>query len=182
VPKTQQASIKDDIRFTGFGRRDIMLRHKRSTRTNMDSDEDTMLESSIQVFPLESDTKNEYNDSDYEMSTTSEEVFTECQSRFETKVSEMMDEDSDISENEARENVFLNMKNTYRKSIMNTFGSKVHWFNVMKKDPIFMSIKNTVNQLIETEDYQADEALKYAVLKQGFLFDKVLNNYEIPEL
>jgi hypothetical protein len=120
----------------------------------MDADEDTMSESSIQGNPLESDTENEYNDSDDKISTTSDdsvdidpwqtivdEAFTECQPRFETKVSELMNEDSDISESEARENIFEDMKNIYRKAIMNTFGSKVHWFNVMKKDPIFKSIK-----------------------------------------
>ena len=66
--------------------------------------------------------------------------------------------------------------------MMNIFGSKMLWFNTLKKDPIYKAVKKTVSQLIDTEDYQIDEALKYAILKRRFLFDKILSDYEIPQL
>lgn len=52
----------------------------------------------------------------------------------------------------------------------------------MKKDPIYKSIKKTVNRLIDTDEYDKEEALKYGIFKRKFLFDKVLGTYEIPKL
>jgi hypothetical protein len=45
-----------------------------------------------------------------------EEAFQECQSEFKDKVRELNEEDSDLGE---KEDVFDDMKNTYRKGLMN---------------------------------------------------------------
>jgi hypothetical protein len=74
------------------------------------------------------------------------------------------------------------MKNTYRKAMVNSLGSKLVWFDAMKNDPIYKSIKKSVSRLIDTDVYDKDEALKYGILKRKFLFDKVLDTYQIPEL
>jgi hypothetical protein len=111
-----------------------------------------------------------------------DEVFQKCQSQYDSKVKELMEEETDISDSEAKERVFRNMRTTYREAMMNTFGSKLIWFDAMKKDPIYKSIKKTVNRLIDADGYDEEEALKYGILKRRFLFDKVLTSYDNPEL
>jgi hypothetical protein len=172
-----------------------MLRHKRSAHPDEDSEEDAMSDISVQEDIFGPVDENNYDNSDDDMSVTSEksldidpweyiveEAFDKCQSQYETEVKELMEEDTEISESEARENVFEDMKSTYRKAMMNIFGRKLVWFDAMKKDPIYKAIKKTVNQLIATEHYEGEEALKYAILKRRFLFDKVLDNYVTPQL
>lgn len=172
-----------------------MLRHKKSAHPDTDLEEDAMSEVSVQEDIFGPESENSRDSSDENMSVTSEnpadidpwqdivdETFAECQSQFESEVRELMEDDTEISEEDARETVFKDMKSTYRKAMMNIFGSKMLWFNTLKKDPIYKAVKKTVSQLIDTEDYQIDEALKYAILKRRFLFDKILSDYEIPQL
>ena len=186
---------KCDICLKNFGRRDNMLRHKKSAHPDEDLEEDAMSEVSVEEDIFGPVKENSNDSSDENMSVTSEnsvdidpwqdivdETFAECQSQFESEVSELMEDDTDISEEDAREIVYKDMKNTYRKAMMDIFGTKMLWFNALKKDPIYKAVKKTVSQLIDTEDYQADEALKYATLKRRFLFDKILSDYEIPQL
>ena len=175
-----------------------MLRHKSSAHSGIDSDEDTMSDVSAKedIFgPIDDNMSSHSDDDDDDTLVTSEEslmvdpwniianeAFQKCQLQFDSKVKELMEEDTDISDSEAKEKVFRNMKSTYRLAMMNSFGSKVLWFDAMKKDPMYKSIKKTVNRLIDADDYDKEEALKYGILKRRFLFDKVLDTYEIPEL
>lgn len=176
-----------------------MLRHKKSTHSDIDSDEDRMSDISLKEDIFEAIDENDSNQSDEhddDMSVSSEEsldidpwedivgeTFQRCQSQYDDEVNELMHEDKGISDEKARENVFNDMKSTYRKAMINIFGSKLLWFDAMKKDPIFKTIKMTVNRLITKENYEAEEALKYAILKRRFLFDKVLDTYdEVPQI
>ena len=52
----------------------------------------------------------------------------------------------------------------------------------MKKDHIFLSVKNTVSDLKLLDDYDNEEAWKSAVSKRKFLFDRILNEFDPPEL
>lgn len=184
-----------DICLKSFGRRDNMLRHKRSAHSNEDSDEDAMSDVTDQEDIFGSVDENESDNSDDDMSVTSEnssgidpwqevvdEAFQECQSQYEEEVREIMQDDTDLSESEAKKDVFEDMRGTYRKALMNSFGAKLMWFDSIKRDTIYKTIKKTVNQLKETEDYDEQEAVKYAILKRRFLFDKVLDSYDVPQL
>ena len=52
----------------------------------------------------------------------------------------------------------------------------------MRKDPVFLSVKTTVSDLKLLDDYDNDEAWKSAVDKRKFLFDRILKEYNPPEL
>ena len=54
------------------------------------------------------------------------------------------------------------------------------WFGEMKQDSIHKKIKETVKRLMDDEDYDEDEAWKYAVKKRKFLMDKILQSYNPP--
>ena len=62
-----------------------------------------------------------------------DEAFRKCQSQYDNKVNELMEVDNDISDAEAMEDGYRDMKNAYRMAMMNSFGSKLLWFNAMKK-------------------------------------------------
>ncbi|XP_052804040.1 uncharacterized protein LOC128234087 [Mya arenaria] len=94
------------------------------------------------------------------------------QSQYEEKVRELMQEDADLSESEAKKDVLEDMRGTYRKALLNIFEARLTWFDAIK----------TVNQLKDTENYEEQEAVKYAILKRRFLFDKVLDSYNVPQL
>ena len=73
------------------------------------------------------------------------------------------------------------MRPVYSKTAMTILGEKLEWFSAMKRDPIYKAIRNTASKL-EDEDYNKDEALKYAIHKRRFLFEKKLKRYEAPEM
>ena len=52
----------------------------------------------------------------------------------------------------------------------------------MRKDPVFLSVKTTVSDLKLLDDYDNEEAWKSAVNKRKFLFDRILKEYDPPEL
>ena len=52
----------------------------------------------------------------------------------------------------------------------------------MNRDPIFKTVKRTVSDLIDIDDYDGEEAWKSAVNKRKFLLDIVLKEYEPPEV
>ena len=70
----------------------------------------------------------------------------------------------------------------YRKALANSFVNEMLWFHAMRKDPIFLSVKTTVSDLKLIEDYDNEEAWKSAINKLKFLFDRILKEYNPPEL
>ena len=54
------------------------------------------------------------------------------------------------------------------------------WFKAMEQDP--KTIRKTVNNLIEEEHFDRQEAWKYAVSKQKYLLDTVLEEFDPPNI
>ena len=52
----------------------------------------------------------------------------------------------------------------------------------MKQDPVHRAIKRTAKLLNQDEEFESEESLKYATKKRKYLFDKVLQEYNPPEL
>ena len=52
----------------------------------------------------------------------------------------------------------------------------------MRKDCIYLYVKNMVSDLKLLDDYDNEEAWKSAANKRKFLFDKILIGYEQPEM
>ena len=51
-----------------------------------------------------------------------------------------------------------------------------------EKDRIYLSVKNTVSDLKLLDDYDTEEPWKSAVIKRKFLLDRILKEYDPPEL
>ena len=107
-----------------------------------------------------------------------EEAFERRQSEYDTKVNALMEKDSDISEQEAKEDVFRDMRETYRIAIMNSLAHKLIWLDAFIKDPIYNAIKKKMNYLMDQENFDQLEALKYVLSARTFIFDQVLDKYD----
>ena len=70
----------------------------------------------------------------------------------------------------------------YRKSAIQSFIDRIVWFRRLQKDPSYKSIAKTAKHLKDVDDFDNEEALKYAASKRKYLFDKMLNTYEPPEM
>ena len=137
-----------------------MLRHKRTVHgaddeeladehnepdydDGMDSDqEETVSEKEEEASDGEQDPWNEIID----------EAFKECQSEFEERVKDLMDSEN-LDQRAARSLTFKQLRSLYRRAVINHFLEKMLWYKSIKQDRIFQAIKESVNRLVEEEDY-----------------------------
>lgn len=82
----------------------------------------------------------------------------------------------------ARAAAFKQLRSLYRKAITKYFIEKMLWYQLIKHDSIFKVIKESVTRLVEEEDYELEEAWKYAASKRKYLFDDLLKQYLPPEV
>ena len=120
-------------------------------------------------------------DSDYPWRLLTEEEFERCQSEFDERVTKHMARQG-VDEADARKRVYDNMLPTYRKALANIFVNEMLWFHPIRKDLVFLSLTTTVSDLKLLDDYDNEEVWKSAVDKRTFLFDRILKEYDPPEL
>ena len=87
-----------------------------------------------------------------------------------------------VDEDDARKRVYDNMLPAFRKVLSNIFVNEMLWFHATRKDPSFLSVKTTVSDLKLHEGYDKEESWKSAVNKRKFIFDRILKEYNPPEL
>jgi hypothetical protein len=56
------------------------------------------------------------------------------------------------------------------------------WINALLKDSTYKAIKKTASDLKVIDDYDSEEAWKYAISSRKYLFEKILNKYDPPEM
>ncbi len=132
------------------------------------------------VAESSSETEEEEQDASWDLLV--EAAFEQCQPEFEERVEKYMQRDDGVDQLQAREHVFEQMKDIYRKAMVNSFVKKMLWFNALRKEPVYATIKNTVSALKMDDDYDDEEAWKSATSKRKYLFDRILDWYEAPEL
>jgi len=174
-----------DICDKEFKRRDNMLRHKKTvhggenfdkiaSRQELDSsDESTKSESDMEMAENE-ETVDPWHD-------IIEHTYRILQPDFDTIANELLAE-GDMSEKEARKKAFEELLPKYRKQLTDKYLFRVLWFDSMKDDPIHVAIKRTLRRLVEEDDYEREEAWKYATNKRKYLFDKLFKAYDLPDL
>ena len=184
-----------DICLKEFKRRDNMLRHKKNKHGSlrkgdpMSASESELTETEIS----ESDTDHDMSEGDEasDANTVDEEedpwdsvvqkAFDQCQDQFERRVNELL-RSNYISEEEARQRVYLDMRSTYRKAASGVFTDRMLWFHAIRKQPVYKAIQKTVKNFVELDDYSSEEAWKSAVGQRKYLFDTILTRYNPPDL
>ena len=64
----------------------------------------------------------------------------------------------------------------------NSTGSRTFMCNILKKDTIHKQIVATAKRLRSEEDYDLAESYVSALKKRKFLLERILDNYEMPNL
>jgi len=85
-----------------------------------------------------------------------------------------------LNEAEARQQAYQDLKPTYRKVLVQVLTNRIIWFNAMKQDPIYKRMRKSAKDLMDMEDFDKDEAWKYAVSKRKYLLDSVLDDFDPP--
>ena len=97
----------------------------------------------------EEEEEGKEEDSDDPLRLLIEEAFERCQSEFDERVAKHMARQG-VDEDDARK--------PYRKALANIFVNEMLWFHAMRKDSVFLSVKNTVSDLKLLDDYDNEEA------------------------
>jgi hypothetical protein len=180
-----------DVCSKEFRRRDNMIRHKKTLHDQKEEEEDE---------PAQSDSEStisvsEESDTDIDTSVEEEEdeneevdpwqgivdkAFEKCQHLYEDRVHKL--KQRHVKESDARQETYEDMIATYRKAIMNIFTTRMVWFTAMQEDSIYKAIKKTADDLKILDDYGHDESWKYATSKRKYLFDKILDKYDPPDV
>lgn len=172
------------------------LRHKK-TKHGVEEEEDTVEHSESSSDG--SETSHESNNSDdsgtFSESGQSEDsspetceispwdmiinkTFQIYQPEYLQQVNEL--KESGYDDEQARRVAYRNMFKSYRDQIGQQYLGMMLWHNDMKREPVSKKIKSTAKRLREEEEYETQEAWKYAVHKRKYLFDNVLNAYDPP--
>ena len=56
------------------------------------------------------------------------------------------------------------------------------WYKSIKRDRLFQAIKVSIKRLVGEEDYDLEEAWKYASSKQKYLFENLFKPYLPPDV
>ena len=121
------------------------------------------------------------DESDEEMSPWDviiNKTFQLYQPEYEEKVNELMEEG--CNDEIARQTAYQLMYETYREQIGKHYLGLISWQQDIKRDPVHRKIATTVRRLRDEEEYEPQEAWKYAVDKRKYLLDNVLDRYDPP--
>ena len=86
------------------------------------------------------------------------------------------------SEKDAKKSAFSELMPKYRKLLIGKFLNRMMWVVALKDDHVYTVLKSSVRRLVDEEDFELEEAWKYAIQKRKFLFDKLFKAYKLPEV
>lgn len=163
-----------------FKRRDNMLRHKKSVHGPRDL-HSSESETDVSEDTGESSTEGEVADAYDPWESLVQRATDECREEFEQEVDNLTQR-RHMDQQEARRKAYKDLQPTFRKALMTLFIQRITWCKAMEHDPVYKTIRRTVNNLIEDEDFDRQEAWKYAVSKRKYLLDTVLEEFEPPQI
>lgn len=153
-----------------------MLRHKKSVHRQEDLNGS---ESDVSEDTSESSTENEAGDTYDPWDSLVQKAFDECLEEYQQEVNNLTQRQH-MDQTEARYKAYKHLQPTFRKALMTLFIQRITWCKAMEQDPVYKSIRRTVNSLIENDDFDRQEAWKYAVSKRKYLLDTVLEEFNPP--
>lgn len=87
-----------------------------------------------------------------------------------------------MAANEAQQEAYRHVLSRLRRNIMSNYVQKVFEAAKLHKDPIHKKIMSTKRKLQEDEDYEPEEAIKYAVTKRKYIIQKATSTLSDDEL
>ena len=75
---------------------------------------------------------------------------------------------------------FDKLEPTYRAEAIGQYKAFLKLSKAMKKDPLHKKITDTAKRLRDEDDFDEDDALKYAIKKRRYLLDGKLEEFDPP--
>ena len=102
------------------------------------------------------------------------------QDTFNESVQHTVEKHPDMDTEEAEEVAFDKLEPRYRAEVIDRYQSFLRVSKAMKKDPLHKKITATAKRLRDDDEFNEDEALRYAIKKQRYLLDGKLEEYDPP--
>jgi len=126
-----------------------MIRHKKGAHIQREEEEEDISTTDLSESEPEGSTE-EQDDTDTDKRSMSEsydpwesvvqKAFDKCAEQFEDEVTKLVHRE-DISKTEARSHVYNEMRRKYRKAMITVFTNRMVWFDALRKNPIYKTIK-----------------------------------------
>ena len=85
-----------------------------------------------------------------------------------------------MNTDEAEEETFDKLEPRYRAEAIGQYKAFLKLSKAMKKDPLHKKITDTAKRLRDEDDFDEDDALKYAIKKRRYLLDGKLEEFDPP--
>ena len=99
---------------------------------------------------------------------------------FNESVQHTVEKHPDMDTEEAEEVAFDKLEPRYRAEVIDRYQSFLRVSKAMKKDPLHKKITATAKRLRDDDEFDEDEALRYAIKKRRYLLDGKLEEYDPP--
>ena len=102
------------------------------------------------------------------------------QDTFNEGVQHIIMKNPDMNTDEAEEVTFDKLEPKYRAEAIGQYKAFLKFSKAMKKDPLHKKITDTTKRLRDEDDFDEDDALKYAIKKRRYLLDGKLEEFDPP--
>ena len=102
------------------------------------------------------------------------------QETFNESVQHTIKKHPDIDTDEAEEVTFNKLEPRYRAEVIDRYKRFFKVSKAMKKDPLHKKITTTAKGLRDEDEFDEDEALRYAFKKRRYLLDRKLEEFDPP--
>ena len=102
------------------------------------------------------------------------------QDTFNEGVQHIIEKNPDIDTEEAEEVTFDKLEPRYRAEAIGQYKAFLKLSKALKKDPLHKKITDTAKRLRNEDDFDEDDALKYAIKKRRYLLDGKLEEFDPP--
>ena len=102
------------------------------------------------------------------------------QDTFNESVQHTVEKHPEMDTEEAEEVTFDKLEPRYRAEVIDRCQSFLKVSKAMKKDPLHKKITATAKRLRNDDEFDEDEALRYAIKKRRYLLDGKLEEYDPP--
>ena len=105
-------------------------------------------------------------------------AYSNLQDTFNEGVQHVIEKNPDMNTDEAEEVTFDKLEPRYRAEAIGQYKAFLKFSKAMKKDPLHKKITDTAKRLRDEDDFDEDEALKYAIKKRRYLLDGKLEEFD----
>ena len=179
------ASKKNTEKQTDFTDVDPDTKHESEDEESSDIMTDDESDDDEHEEDMETDSEekdDDEDDSDLFWDEAVHSVYERKKNDFQTTVAQMGKKHPNKSYDDIEREAFEQMKSEYCKDLREYYLQFLQQMHSLKKSRVHRDVIETAKRLRDMEDYDYDEALRYAVKKRKYLISKKLDEYQHPQL